>query len=168
MKKKTTEPLNCQTQLLGYWCQPMTVFEAKKEEEIKILTLLFLITDSWLWAFNLHKPLDTSKRVGGRVLEAWAYCVPICQLRIKTTFLSPPNSVSIFFIWLWWAVKWALGSITTNKASGSDGIPVELFQILKDDAVKVLHSIFQQIWKTRQWPQDRKRSVFIPIPKKGT
>ena len=64
-------------------------------------------------------------------------------------------------------VKWALGSITTNKASGGDGIPVELFQILKDDAVKVLCSICQQIWKTQQWPQDWKRSVFIPIPKKG-
>ena len=65
-------------------------------------------------------------------------------------------------------VKWALESITTNKASGGDGIPVELFQILKDDAVKVLHSICQQIWKTQQWPQDWKRSVFIPIPKKGS
>ena len=64
-------------------------------------------------------------------------------------------------------VKWALGSITTNKASGGDGIPVELFQILKDDAVKVLHSIGQEIWKTQQWQQDWKRSVFIPIPKKG-
>ena len=64
-------------------------------------------------------------------------------------------------------VKWALGSITTNKASGGDGVPAELFQILKDDAVKVLHSICQQIWKTQQWPQDWKRSVFIPIPKKG-
>ena len=64
-------------------------------------------------------------------------------------------------------VRWALGSITTNKASGGDGIPVELFQILKDDAVKVLHSVCQQIWKTQQWPQDWKRSVFIPIPKKG-
>ena len=64
-------------------------------------------------------------------------------------------------------VKWALGSITTNKASGGDGIPVELFQILNDDAVKVLHSICQQIWKTQQWPQDWKRSVFIPIPKEG-
>ena len=64
-------------------------------------------------------------------------------------------------------VKWALGSITTNKASGADGIPVELFQILKDDAVKGLHSICQQICKTQQWPQDWKRSVFIPIPKKG-
>ena len=64
-------------------------------------------------------------------------------------------------------VKWALGSITTNKASGGDGIPVELFQILKDDAVKVLHSTCQQIWKTQQGPQDWKRSVFIPVPKKG-
>ena len=64
-------------------------------------------------------------------------------------------------------VKWALESITTNKASGGDGIPVELLQILRDDAVKVLHSIRQQIWKTQQCPQDWKRSVFIPIPKKG-
>ena len=64
-------------------------------------------------------------------------------------------------------VKWALGSMTMNKASGGDGILVELFQILNDDAIKVLHSIDQQIWKIQQWPQDRKRSVFIPIPKKG-
>ena len=64
-------------------------------------------------------------------------------------------------------VKWALESITMNKASRGDGIPVELFQILKDDAVKALHSIYQQIWKTQQWPQDWKRSVFISIPKKG-
>ena len=64
-------------------------------------------------------------------------------------------------------VKWALGSIMMNKASGGDGIPVELFQILKDDAVKVLNSICQQIWKTQQWPQEWKRLVFISIPKKG-
>ena len=64
-------------------------------------------------------------------------------------------------------VKWALGSITMNKANGGDGIPVELFQILKGDAVKVLHSICQQIWKTQQWPQDWEWSIFIPIPKKG-
>ena len=64
-------------------------------------------------------------------------------------------------------VKWAFGSITKNKASGGGGIPVELFQILKDDSVKVLYSICQQIWKTQQWPQDWKRSVFIPIAKKG-
>ena len=65
-------------------------------------------------------------------------------------------------------VKWALGSITMNKASRGDRIPAKLLQILKDDAVKVLHSVCQQIWKTQQWPQDGKRSVFIPIPKKGT
>ena len=64
-------------------------------------------------------------------------------------------------------VKWTLGNITINKASGGDGIPAELFEILKVDAVKVLHSICQQIWKTQQWPQDWKRSVFIPVPKKG-
>ena len=64
-------------------------------------------------------------------------------------------------------VKWALGSITMNKANGGNGIPIELFQILEDDAVKVLHSISQQIWKTQQWPQDWKSSVFIPVPKKG-
>ena len=64
-------------------------------------------------------------------------------------------------------VKWALGSITTNKTSEGDGIPVELFQILRDDAVKMLHSICQHIWTTQQWPQDWKRSVFFPVPKKG-
>ena len=64
-------------------------------------------------------------------------------------------------------VKWALGSITRKKASGRDGIPVEQFQILEEDAMKVLHSICQKVWKTQQWPQDWKRSVFIPIPKKG-
>ena len=64
-------------------------------------------------------------------------------------------------------VKWDLGSITMNKASGGDGIPVELFQIQKNEAVKVLHSIYQQIWKTQPWPQDWERSVFIPVPKKG-
>ena len=64
-------------------------------------------------------------------------------------------------------VRWALGSITMNKVSGGDGIPVELFQILKDDAVKVLYSVCQQIWKAQQWPQDWKTLVFIPVPKKG-
>ena len=66
-----------------------------------------------------------------------------------------------------WEVKWAFSNITMNKTHGGDGIPVELFQILKDDAVKALHSICHQIWKTQQWPQDCKRSVFIPIPMKG-
>ena len=68
---------------------------------------------------------------------------------------------------LWNAVKWALGSNTMKKASGCGGFPAEQFQILKDDAVKVLHSIYQQIWKTQQWPQDWKRSFFIPVPKKA-
>ena len=76
-----------------------------------------------------------------------------------TTHLEPDN--------LEYEVKWALGSIAMNKASGADGIPAELFQTLKDDAVKVLHSICQQIWKTQQWPQDWKMSAVIPIPKKG-
>ena len=79
---------------------------------------------------------------------------------------SPPGS-SIHGIFQECEAKWALESITMNKTSGGDEIPVELFQILKDDAVKVLHSICQQIWKIQQWPQDWKRSVFIPIPKKG-
>ena len=75
------------------------------------------------------------------------------------TYLEPDT--------LEYEVEWALGSITMNKASGSDGIPTELLQILRDDAVKVLHSVCQQIWKTQQWPQNWKRSVFIPVPKKG-
>ena len=81
------------------------------------------------------------------------------------TFL--PRSKHLLISWLECEVKWALESITTNEASGGDGIPVELFQILKDDAVQVLHSICQQIWKTQQWPQDWKRSVFTTVPKKG-
>ena len=86
--------------------------------------------------------------------------------------LHDPDNCNGVITWLEpdileYQVKWDLGSITTNKASGGDGIPVELFHILKDAAVKVLHSICQQIWKTQQWPQDWKRSVFIPIPKKG-
>ena len=75
--------------------------------------------------------------------------------------------INVLYSYLEREVKWALGSITMNKAGGGNGIPVELFQILKDDAMKVLHSICQQIWKTQQWPQDWKRSVFITIPKKG-
>ena len=81
--------------------------------------------------------------------------------------LNDPDNHDGVLNLLEWEVKLALGSITRNKASGGDGIPVELFQILKDDAVKVLHSICQQIWKSQQWPQDWKRSVFIQIPNKG-
>ena len=82
-------------------------------------------------------------------------------------FYNTTKSLHSFWSYFSTDFKWALEIITTNKASGGDGIPVELFQILKDDAVKVLCSICQQIWKTQQWPQDWKRSVFIPIPKKG-
>ena len=89
----------------------------------------------------------------------------------KKDFHDPENHDGVLTLLkpdiLEYEVKWALGSFTMNKGSGSDGIPAELFQILKDDAVKVLHSICQLIWKTQQWPQDRKRLVFIPIPKKG-
>ena len=88
----------------------------------------------------------------------------------KKDLHNPDNNGEIIYLEpgiLECEVKWALGSITRNKANGGDGIPVESFQILKDDAVKVLHSICQKIWKTQQWPQDWKRSVFIPIPKKS-
>ena len=89
----------------------------------------------------------------------------------KEKVLNPDNHNSVFTYLepdiLECEVKWVLGSITTNKASGGDGISAKLFLILKDDTVKVLHSICQQIWKTQQWPQDWKMSVFIPIPKKG-
>ena len=91
--------------------------------------------------------------------------------RYKEDLHDPDNHYSVITLLepdiLECEVKWALESITMNKANGGDGIPVELFQILKDDAVKVLHSICQQIWKTQQWPQDWKRSVFIPISKKS-
>ena len=87
----------------------------------------------------------------------------------KKDLQDPDNHDGVIVSWciLECEVKWALESTTMNKASGRDGIPVELFQIPKDDAMKVLHSISQQIWKTQQWPQNWKRSVFIPIPKKG-
>ena len=96
---------------------------------------------------------EASKCVRPRITE------DLCSPRWLITHLEPDI--------LECEVKWALGSITLNKASGGDGIPVELFQILKDDAVKVLHSIYQQIWKTQRWPQDWKMLVCIPIPKKG-
>ena len=104
-------------------------------------TILLRFLLPWTWGISswlLHQSLAAAPYLGGRV--------------------SPHLECE---------VKWALESITTNKASGGDGIPVELFQILKDDAVKVLHSIFQHIWKNHPWPQDWKRSVFIPNPKKA-
>ena len=94
-----------------------------------------------------------------RTLSQQPYQPDAFQVTSMITHLKPDN--------LKCEVKWALGSIPMNKASGGDGIPAKLFQILKDDAVKVLHSICQQIWKTQQWPQDWKRLVFIPVPKKG-
>ena len=93
------------------------------------------------------------------LLETSHVSVKLCSLFFQSLFLYAS-------VWMECEVKWTLESITMNKASGGDGIPVELFQILKDDAVKVLHSICQQIWKTQHWPQDWKRSVFIPISKK--
>ena len=79
-----------------------------------------------------------------------------------------PHVYCLLFKWVWLQLELALGSTTTNKTSGSDGIPAELYEILKDDGVKVLHSVYQQIWKTQQWSQAWKRSVFIPLPKKGS
>ena len=96
-----------------------------------------------------------------------SYGPPTFLLIWKKDSLSPYSGSHLKPDILECEVQWALGSITTNKASGGDGISVELFQILKDDAMKVLHSICQQIWKIQPWPQDWKRSVFIPIPKKG-
>ena len=94
----------------------------------------------------------------------------ICQITIEKELHDPDNHDGVIIHLqpdiMECKVKWALRSFTMNKASGGDGSPVKLFQILKDDAVKVLYSICQQIWKTQQWPQDWKRSVFIPIPKK--
>ena len=108
---------------------------------------------------DLTEAEDTKKR--------WQeYTEELCKRDLKDP--GKHNGVIIHLepIILDWEVNWALGSITMNKASGGDGIPAELFPILKDNAVKVLYSIWQQIWKTQQWPQDRKRSVFIPILKK--
>ena len=98
-------------------------------------------------------------RRGGRNIQNYTKEIIVTQINIAITHLQPDI--------LECEVKWDLGSITTNKASGGDRIPAELFQILKDDAVKVLHSVCQQIWKTQQWPPDWKRLFFISIPKKG-
>ena len=100
-------------------------------------------------------------------LEKVSFCSNPKEGQCQRMFKLPHNCTHSQSDILECEVKWALGNITMNKASGGDGIPVELFQILKDDAVKVQHSICQQIWKTQQWPKDWRRSVFIPIPKKG-
>ena len=120
-----------------------------------------------------------STKLYPQIIDLWARLLFIAVLRHYTEELykkdlhDPDNHKGVIthihleLDILDYEVKWALESITTNKASGGDGIPVELLQTLKDDAVKVLHSICQQIWKTQQWPQDWKRSVFIPVSKKG-
>ena len=113
--------------------------------------------------------------VGTLLLYPGSWCAQVLFVPFKNLFPQSCGSSVIKFHWpakpdpdiLECKDKWALGSITAKKASGGDGIPVELFKILKDDTVKMLHSICQQIWKTQQWPQDWKISVFIPIPKKG-
>ena len=141
----------------------------------------------WCWEKSLENPLDYKEiqPVHPKGNQSWIF---IGRTDAET---EAPNTLATWCeeqshlkrLWCWdnhdgvithlepdileCEVKWALGSITTNKANGGDGIPIELFQILKDDAVKVLHSLCQHIWKTQQWPQDWKRSVFIPIPKKG-
>ena len=119
----------------------------------------------------LYRPKSSQDKPDYNVLK---YTSPLDGRNCRLTFAKIFMAQIITMVWsltqpdiLVCEVKWALGSITTNKASESDGIPAELFQILKDDAVKVLHSICQQIWKTHQWPQDWKRWVFVPIPKKG-
>ena len=105
------------------------------------------------------------------IKKRWQECTVCIEELYKKDFHDPDNHDGVITHLepdiLECEVKWALGSITVNKTSGGDGIPVELFQILKDDGIKVLHSICQQIWKTQQWPQDWKMSVFIPISKKG-
>ena len=105
---------------------------------------------------SLENILDEAVKINSSNLNLWAHTFSICEVNNLWA-----HTFSIC------EVKWALGSITTNKASGGDGIPVELFQILKDDAVNWCTQYAQQIWKTLQWLQDWKRSVFIPIPKKG-
>ena len=105
---------------------------------------------------------------GHLLVHMYSSCICILLIYMGGCFCRVNVSILLKQVYsLTYLCNYALGSITTNKVSGGDGIPVKLFQILQDDAVKVLHSIYQQIWKTQQWPQDWKRSVFIPIPKKG-
>ena len=119
--------------------------------------------------------LFTSNEYSGLISFRWTGWISLLSKGLSRVFSNTTAQKHQFFSTqlslqsdiLECKVKWALGSITSNKASGGNGIPAEVFQILKDDAVKVLHSICQQIWKAQQWSQDWKRSVFIPIPKKG-
>ena len=139
----------------------------------KVMSLFFNMLSRLVIAF-LSKMGTTKDRNSMNVTEAedikmrWQ---EYTEELYKKDLLDPDNHDGVITYLepdiLKYEVKWASGTITTNKASGGDGIPVELFQILKDAAAKVLHSICQQIWKTQQWAQDWKRSVFIPTPKKG-
>ena len=121
----------------------------------------FLWHSTFFVVYLLHPYMTTGKTIA---LTLWTFVGKVVSLLLnmlsRLVIAFHPRSKCLL-------VKWALGRITTNKTSGGDEIPAELFQVLKDDTVKVLHSICQQIWKTQQWPQDWKRSVFIPIPKKG-
>ena len=124
--------------------------------------------ETWVRSLGQEDPPEKEMATHSHIL-AWK--IPWMEELYKKDLHNPDNHDGVITHLepdiLECEVKWALGSITMNKTSGGGGIPVELFQILKDEAVKVLHSICQQIWNTQQWPQDWKRSVFIPIPKKG-
>ena len=122
-----------------------------------------------LWMFS--SPIIIYLEINNALLFLYSVEIVFCKKPIVHTYHDPDNHDGVITHVepdiLVCEVKWALESITTNQASGGDGIPVERFKILKDNAVKVLHSTCQQIWKTQQWLQDWKRSAFIPIPKKG-
>ena len=126
----------------------------------------------WDLKVTFHAKMGTIKDRNGKNLTEAEAIKKKWQEYVEELYKKDLHDLETMMVWslrdmLECEVKWALGIITMNKAIGGDGIPVELFQILKDDAVKMLHSICQQIWKTQQWPQDWKRSVFILIPKKG-
>ena len=131
-----------------------------------VIHVISLVSFLWLW-FAFYLPLIRLRGLWKLWRETDCGVPKNSKERLKKAFLTNGVITHLEPDILECEVKWALESITMNKASGGDGIPAELFQILKDDAVKVLHSIYQQIWKTQQWPQDWKRSVFIPIPKKS-
>ena len=132
--------------------------------------------ETWVWYLGWEDPLEKGKATHSSILTwriPWTihHCDYLGHEDLYKKDLHHPDNQNGVITHLdpdilECEVRWALGSITMSKASGGDGIPIELFQILKEDAVKVLHSICQQIWKTQQWPQNWKRSVFIPTPKK--
>ena len=177
------------TNFRGEFC--FVLFSLKIQDKTSFPCLLFLLVHGTFFRHSFTKFVDfqvsyfkqqpqthsppyiaTCMIIKPKALGNWDW-QQLSGLLYKKDLHNPDNHDGVIWRWVlgWWVprarhseceVKWALGSITTNKASGGDGIPVELFQILKDDAVKVLHSVCQQIWKTQQWPQDWKRSVLIP------